>query len=58
MWEIEDLPVGEVDWHALYMTVKAASRDLKGLRKRKSVWRCVEKICAKMEVEMSKIQPW
>ena len=42
MWEVEDVPVGKVDWHKLYCTVKFGWVDLKGLRNRKRIWEDVE----------------
>ena len=49
MWEVEDLAVGEVDWHALYLALKKANGEVKGLRNRERVWRYVERVCGRIE---------
>ena len=49
IWEVEDFPITEVDWHALYLVMKAASEELKGLKNRKRVWGFVSRACERIE---------
>ena len=48
LWEAEDLPVGETDWHELYCMTKHCWLGLKGLQNRKRIWKDIEEIMGKI----------
>lgn len=48
MWEAEDSPRGEVQWHKLYCSIKSGWVGLKGLRNRKRIWKDVEEIVSRI----------
>lgn len=49
MWEARDLPLAEIDWHALYVELKSGSADLKGLRNRKRIWLYLEEVIRRIQ---------
>jgi hypothetical protein len=49
MWEVEDLPVGNTDWHRLYKMVKFCWQNLKGLHNRKRIWKDISEVITRME---------
>ena len=48
-WEIQDLPMAEVDWYKLYQTFKFCSSSLKGLQNRRRAWKDIEEIVRRVE---------
>jgi hypothetical protein len=49
LWEAKDLPIGNTDFHRLYMMAKFCWMNMKGLQNRKRIWRDVSEVVMRIE---------
>lgn len=49
LWEAKELPMGNTDFHRLYMMVKFCWMNIKGLQNRKRIWKDISEVVTRIE---------